>query len=153
MNRKSFYFKDSSEINRDQRMAYTISKLGTFDWVRFNMYSEDDIYKTTPGFYFRFSNGGNLYNKLKECIKEYEGKLSWSMYMSRDTKHQNYIIEPSEVCVAKSTKEYYEYYDVRRILKERYGYICETAIEDIEPLCNHIETWFNLKDAKPKLPD
>lgn len=43
MNRKSFYFKDSSEINRDQKMAYTISKLGTFDWVRFNMYSEDDI--------------------------------------------------------------------------------------------------------------
>ena len=134
-------------------MAYTISKLGIFDWVRFDMYFEDDIYKTTPGFYFRFSNGGDLYSKLQDCIKEYEGKLNWTMYMSKDTRNQNYIIEPNEVYAAKSTNEFYEHYDVRRILKERYSYICEAAIEDIEPLCRHIENWFNLMDAKPKLPN
>lgn len=152
MNRKSFYFKELSEINRTEKMAYTISKLGAFEWVRFNMYFEDNIYILPPGFYFRFENGTELYNKLEECIRAFDGKLNWIMYLSTDTKHKNYIIEPIEVYLAKSTDGFSEHYDVRAVLKDRYNYICETGIEDIDPLCKHIEDWFNLKDARPILP-
>ncbi|MGV6935553.1 hypothetical protein ACWA2B_08540 [Paenibacillus sp. CMM36] len=54
--------------------------------------------------------------------------------------------------MAKSTGEFHEHYNVKEILKDRYSYICETAIQDIEPFCKHIETWFNLEDARPVLP-
>ncbi|TKH39767.1 hypothetical protein C1I59_02785 [Paenibacillus polymyxa] len=152
MQRKSFYFKHSSEIRKNEKLAYTISKLGSFEWVRTVMFFEDDIYKLPPGFFFRFSNGDEIYNQLKECIRSFDGKLSWIMYMSKDTKHKNYIIEPTEVYMAKSTDEFHEHYNVKEILKDRYRYICETAIQDIEPFCKHIETWFNLEDARPVLP-
>ncbi|MDQ0087500.1 hypothetical protein J2T12_000894 [Paenibacillus anaericanus] len=153
MERKSFYFKDSSEINRTEKMAYTISKLGSFEWVRFSMYFEDNIYESPPGFFFRFANGGELYGKLEECIRAFDGKLNWSMYVSNNTRHKNYIIEPTEVCMAKTTEKFYEHYNVGEVLKERYNYICETAIEDIEPLCKHIENWFHLENERPVLPE
>ncbi|WP_019419331.1 hypothetical protein [Paenibacillus sp. OSY-SE] len=152
MQRKSFYLKDSSDIDKTEKMAYTISKLGSFEWVRTTMYFEDDIYKSPPGFFFRFSDGGEVYKQLEECIRSFKGSLNWSIYVSRDTKHKNYIIEPTEVYEAKSTDEFHEHYSVRKILKERYTDICEKAIEDIGPLCIHIENWFHIENASPVLP-
>ncbi len=37
-------------------MAYTLAKLGSYEWNRTEMYNPDRIYERPAGFYFRFHN-------------------------------------------------------------------------------------------------
>ncbi|MEO2256099.1 hypothetical protein ABGV43_04125 [Paenibacillus amylolyticus] len=145
---------DKKDVQLTHLIGYTLSKLRTYEWVRFNMFAREDIYHSTPGLYFRFHNPGDVYNQLAECVASFQkGELQWKLYLSYESRNKNYSLEPYEVFLARSTDEFKEHYDLKRILRERYNEICELGIEDIQTLNDHIEDWFNLENKMPIFPE
>ncbi|WFA84204.1 DUF1871 family protein [Paenibacillus sp. FSL H8-0317] len=134
-------------------IGYTLSKLRTYEWVRYNMFAREDLYHHTPGFYFRFFNPGKMYNELATCIDAFQGELQWKLYLGRETRNHNYSLEPYEVYQARLTDEYKKNYNLKGILGDKYNEICEKGINDIPSLSDHIEDWFNLVNKKPIFPD
>ncbi|WP_179198492.1 MULTISPECIES: hypothetical protein [Paenibacillus] len=53
---KSIYLKSKEEVFMLELMAYTLAKLGSYEWNRTEMYNPDRIYERPAGFYFRFHN-------------------------------------------------------------------------------------------------
>ncbi|WP_310551902.1 hypothetical protein [Paenibacillus glufosinatiresistens] len=152
MAEKSIYFMANGEVEGSKLMAYTISKLGSFEWNRTSMYDPQNIYDRPAGFYFRFHNNYEIYSQLDSCIRAFKGKLEWCINRSNYTRHKNYIIEPVEVYKAKESKEFKNNNNLKVALHDNYKILCEQAIEDIPFLCKHIEDWFNLKSKQPNLP-
>ncbi|MBY0217847.1 hypothetical protein [Paenibacillus illinoisensis] len=149
----NFYTMEKKDVEPSNLVAYSLSKLSTYEWVRYNMYAEEDIYNRVPGFYFRFHNPGELYNKLSECIDAFHGDLKWKLFHGFETRNKNYSIEPYEVYQARLTDEFKENYNLKGILGSKYNELCEKGIKDIPFLSEHIEDWFNLKNKKPILPE
>lgn len=152
MSSKSIYFMENGEVSYPELMAYTISKLGSFEWQRTSMYNPDNIYDRPAGFYFRFHNKNEVYTRLEDCINAFKGILQWCINVSNNTRHKNYIIEPIKVYRAKLSDEYAVNYNLKGILGESYETLCEQAIADIPSLCKHIEMWFELENKRPMLP-
>lgn len=148
----SIYFSENGEVADFELMAYTISKLGSFEWHRTSMYNPSNIYDCPAGFYFRFHDENEVYLQLQKCIHMFKGKLKWGMNISHHTRHRNYIIEPTQVYEAKLSDKYAVSYDLKKVLKDDYESLCEKAILDIPSLCNHIEVWFELEKKRPFLP-
>lgn len=142
------------EIPLTNLISFTLSKLRTYAWVRYNMFAREDIYHNAPGLHFRFHSPGDIYDQLAECIASFQnGELQWKLYLGFMSRNKNYSLEPYEVFLARSTDEFKEQYDLKQILGERYNPICELGIKDIPALNDHIEKWFNLEDKGPILPD
>jgi hypothetical protein len=142
------------DVQLTHLIGYTLSKLRTYEWVKFNMFAKENIYLSTPGLYFRFHSPGQVYNQLAECVASFQqGELQWKLYLSFESRNQNYSLEPYEVFLARSTDEFKEHYDLKRILGERYNKICELGMKDIPALNDHIEKWFQVEDKMPILPD
>ncbi|MBH5320947.1 hypothetical protein I6N90_24485 [Paenibacillus sp. GSMTC-2017] len=152
MKKKSIYLMENDEAEIPELMAYTISKLGSFEWYRTTMYDPNNIYDRPAGFYFRFHNKNELYLQLETCINSFLGKLQWCINVSNNTRHMNYIIEPKLVYEAKLCDEYVISYNLKSILGYNYNTVCEQAIEDIPLLCKHIEEWFDIMSKRPYLP-
>ena len=149
----NIYTMDKKDVDSSNLVAYSLSKLSTYEWVRYNMYAEEDIYNRVPGFHFRFHNAGDLYNELTDCIDAFQGELQWKLYLGLETRNQNYSLEPLEAYQARLTDEYKKNHNLKEILGEKYNEICEKAISDIPSLSDHVENWFNLENRKPILPD
>lgn len=149
----NFYTMHKKEVDSSNLVAYSLAKLSTYEWVRYNMYVEEDIYHRVPGFYFRFRNAGDLYHELIECIDAFQGNLQWKLYPGLETRNQNYTLEPLEAYQARLTDQYKQNLDLKEILDGKYNEICEKAIKNIPALSNHIEKWFHVEDKMPILPD
>lgn len=153
---KSIYMKNKEEVLAPELMAYTLAKLGSYEWNRTEMYNPNRIYEKPAGFYFRFHNADQLYEQLKHCIQHFKGNLEWTIYVSPLTKNQNYVIEPADVHHAKQTEAYQVNLELEEVLQDSYKEICEQAIQDIPLLCNHIEQWFELEHKQlhpPTIPN
>ena len=46
---------NGEEVRYDQFMTYVMSKVSSFVWVRYDMFSEDNIYKYPPVFCWRYT--------------------------------------------------------------------------------------------------
>ncbi|THF74852.1 hypothetical protein [Cohnella fermenti] len=149
---KNIYLMENDEVEYPELMAYTIAKLGSFEWNRTSMYDPKNIFERPAGFYFRFHNQNEIYTELEDCINAFHGKLQWCIHVSADTRHKNYIIEPLKVHDAKLSDEFSESYNLKGILGDNYESFCEQAIEDIPFLCKHIEVWFELENKRPYMP-
>ncbi|MBU5353372.1 hypothetical protein ACN9MH_05130 [Paenibacillus silvae] len=145
---KSIYFKQKEELLPEELMAYTLAKLGSYEWNRTEMYNPNRIYEHPAGFYFRFHNADQVYEQLKPCIEQYKGSLKWTIHVSPTSKNKNYVIEPADVYHAKQTEIYQANLELEEVLQASYKEICELAIQDIPLLCNHVEQWFELEHKK-----
>lgn len=66
--------ESAQHMRESQRLAYTIKKYVQFDWVRYDMYSEGDIYSQIPMLVFRFSpEDEKMYTTIKKGLEGIEG--------------------------------------------------------------------------------
>lgn len=117
---KSIYMKNNEEVLAPELMAYTLAKLGSYEWNRTEMYNSNRIYENPAGFYFRFHNADRLYEQLKHCIQNFKGNLEWTIYVSPVSKNRNYVIEPAYVHHAKQTEAYQVNLELEEVLQDSY---------------------------------
>ena len=129
--------------SEEKRIGRLIQSRLPVEWIRYNMYIKDDIYRNIPMLVFRIQDScsSNLIDKLKECIDSFKGNLSWKLFKDPLSKRGNYLITISEIealhkeCYSGKT----EYNQVEFLGIERYKKCCDDAIQDIPNLAKHIE--------------
>lgn len=112
------------------------------EWMRYNMYIEDDRYRNIPMLVFRVqeSCSENIVDALKECIDNFEGKISWKVFKNPMTRKGNYLLSISELenLYMQSYSEQIQYNQKEFFGAERYKKFCDDAILDIPMLAKHI---------------
>lgn len=112
------------------------------EWMRYNMYIEDDRYRNIPMLVFRVQEScpKNLVDTLKKCIDNFEGKKSWKVFKNPMTKKTNYLLSISELedIYMQSYSEQIQYNQIDYFGTERYKKFCDDAILDIPMLAKHI---------------
>lgn len=112
------------------------------EWMRYNMYIEDDKYRNIPMLVFRVKDScpENLVDNLKDCIDNFNGKLSWKVFKDPLSRKGNYLITISELedlynqCYAGQT----QYNPIYFFGTKKYRKYCDCAIYDIPMLAKHI---------------
>ena len=112
------------------------------EWMRYNMYTENDRYRNIPMLVFRVQEScpENLVDALKECIDNFEGKISWKVFKNPMTRKANYLLSISELedLYMQSYSEQIQYSQIDYFGAERYKKFCDDAILDIPMLAKHI---------------
>lgn len=112
------------------------------EWMRYNMYIEEDKYRNIPMLVFRVQEScpKNLMEKLKNSIDNFKGTVNWKMFKHPLSRKGNYLITIAEL--ENLYREYYvgqvpynqkDYFGI-----ENYERYCECAIQDIPMLAKHI---------------
>ena len=112
------------------------------EWMRYNMYIEDDKYRNIPMLVFRVQEScpENLVDNLKDCIDNFNGKLNWKVFKDPLSRKGNYLITISELedlynqCYEGQT----QYSQIDFFGTEKYRKYCDCAIYDIPMLAKHI---------------
>ena len=112
------------------------------EWMRYNMYTEDDRYRNIPMLVFRVQEScpEDLVDALKKCIDNFEGKISWKVFKNPLTRKDNYLLSISELkdLYMQSYSEQIQYNQIDYFGAERYKKFCDDAILDIPMLAKHI---------------
>jgi len=134
-------------------MAYVIAKIASFAQVRVHMFSEDNIYTRPPIFIWRFTmdTDESVYQKLNNCVSDFQGQVKWAMYGSAITGDPgiNYYIEPE---FFRKIYKQHGYKKMPEILEAEYKEELRKAVEDVVPLAKYIEKEFGVVDSDPILP-
>ena len=112
------------------------------EWMRYNMYIEDDRYRNIPMLVFRLQEScpENLVDTLKECVDNFKGKISWKVFRNPMTRKANYLLSISglEDLYMQSYLEQIQYNQIEYFGIERYKKFCDDAILGIPMLAKHI---------------
>ncbi|MCR4678982.1 MAG: hypothetical protein K5679_09515 [Lachnospiraceae bacterium] len=131
------------ETDKEKLIGKLIYSRIPIEWIRFNMYLEDDVYRNIPMLVFRVQNSCsiNLINRLKECVDTFNGKLNWKLFKNPLSKNGNYIITISEL--ETLYKECYagraEYNPIEFFGMDKYKKYCDYAVQDIPNLAKHLD--------------
>lgn len=131
------------EQNKEKIIGKIISNKFPVEWMRYNMYSSDDIYNNIPMLVFRFSNSSmnERVKELERCVDGFQGINSWKVFRDPLSRKGNYLL--TLAIMEGIRKECYEKginYDEKELLGDRkYRLYCEQAILDIPLLAEHIE--------------
>jgi len=143
---KSFWNKEKHEIPINQLLAYIMAKIKPFEWVRIDMFHEENLFLYPPVFGWRYHNcDGKIYAEIFECIHSFKGNVEWTMYKVT----RNYVIEPNQFHIIRLAEGNQ---NLERVLREGYKDFIEKAIEDVPMLCGYIEDRFDLSNKKPLIP-
>ena len=128
-------------------IGYLIRDSLKIEWMRYNMYREDDIYASAPMLVFRIcvEEKEDKVTYLKKCISDYDGFNRWRLFINPLTNNKNYILSLDVV-----EKMYFDYSEglieelnLKTLVGEtEYKRICETAIQDIPKLKCYLEKSF-----------
>lgn len=116
------------------------------EWIRFNMYYEQDKYQKIPMLVFRVQKSCPevLLAALISCVDKFEGKMKWKVFRDPYTRKENYLLSISELedlytqCYLSKIK----YNQIDFFGAERYKNFCDSAIQDIPMLAKYIEENF-----------
>lgn len=115
-------------------------------WMRYNMFSSEDIYKNIPLLVFRVSNTGidGKMKMLEKCVASFEGKNAWKVFKDPLSRKGNYLLTLAFVeNMRKECQEKKTVYNEQKYLgNDKYKWYCEQAIQDIPLLAKHIEKCF-----------
>lgn len=150
MNR-SVMIKFKKEVEDNELMAYVLSKIASFAWVRIDMYSKENIYERPPMFCWRFtkSTSESIYEKIDNCISCFVGNVEWQMSKGSGKdgeSKRNYTIEPRFI---RDVYKQHGFKKMPEILEAEYKQEMQKAVEDVVSLAKYIEREFGLEDAKP----
>ena len=142
------------EIEDRYYMAYVMSKIASFSWVRYDMFLKDNIYECPPIFCWRYARDidEKVYQKISGCVSSFQGQVKWVMNKSTvmdGSPGRNYMIEPEFI------REIYQKNGINKlpeILEANYKEELQKAIEDVVPLAKHIEIEMGVVDANPIPP-
>lgn len=117
----------------------TLEKYKEIESPAVGLFPVDNIYGRPPYFAFRFKNGTTEdYEKIRKVLLDFVGRERWTMSGKEEFKNQ--LIEPM---VLKDLREKNGQFDKEWLvdkLGQRYFDICDNTVEDIEPLCQWIES-------------
>jgi len=139
------------DVKDSDFMAYVMSKMASFAWVRINMFFKDNIYECPPIFCWRYNKktDDDIYRKISICVSNFQGRLKWAMYKS-DGLHgklgRNYIIEPEFI---REIEKQHGIKKMPEILKSEYKEELQKAVEDVVPLAKFIEKEFGVENSDP----
>ena len=129
--------------NAQKSVAKVICKKIPVDWIRFDMYFQDDIYRTIPMLVFRVkeSCSENMILELIKCVEAFEGKVKWKMFRDPLSKSGNFVltIAKMEDLHNKCNKGQIDYNQKLYFGITTYNKYCECAIEDIPLLAEYID--------------
>ncbi len=112
------------------------------EWMRYNMYIEEDKYRSIPMLVFRLQDScpNYLLDELKECINKFKGEAKWTVYQDPFSRKGNYLITIIELeqLYRKCYVEKIEYNPVDYFGIEKYKSYCDCTIRDIPILAKHI---------------
>lgn len=125
--------------NLNRRLRLTLEKYKEIESPAVGLFPVDNIYGRPPYFAFRFKNGTTEdYEKIRKVLLDFVGHERWTMSGKEEFKNQ--LIEPM---VLKDLREKNGQFDKEWLvdkLGQRYFDICDNTVEDIEPLCQWIES-------------
>ncbi|MCL1981503.1 MAG: hypothetical protein FWG53_00220 [Clostridiales bacterium] len=142
------------EVQEDEFMAYVMSKVSSFAWVRYSMFSEDCIYDYPPIFCWRYikKTDEGVYQRINACVSNFSGHVNWTMFKGSGKdgeSRRNYTIEPEFI------REIDKKHGLRKrpeILESDYKEEVQKAMEDVVALAKHIEKEMGVVDSDPILP-
>ena len=112
------------------------------EWMRYNMYTEEDKYRSIPMLVFRVKDSCPkcLIENLKQCVEGYKGKSNWTMFKDPLSRKGNYLITIFELeeFYQKSNVENIPYNPMDYFGIEKYKVYCDSAIYDIPMLAKVI---------------
>ena len=117
------------------------------EWMRYNMFSSDNIYKNIPILVFRLneSDMDDQVKKLEDSVESFEGKNKWKVFKDPLSRKGNYLL--TLALMENFRKECYEknvvYNEKQYLGNDRYKLYCEQAIQDIPLLAEHIKSALN----------
>lgn len=131
------------EQNKETIIGKIISNKLPVEWMRYNMYLTDDIYRNIPMLVFRLgkSSMNEHVKELEKCVNGFQGINSWKVFRDPLSRKGNYLLTIAIIesirkeCYEKGT----EYNEKKYLGDERYKSYCEQAILDIPLLAEHIE--------------
>ena len=134
------------EESNGKGIGKLISGFIPIEWMRYNMYIEEDRYRNIPMLVFRVHDScpKELVDDLKGCVDTFKGKLNWKLFKDPLSKRGNYVITIAEMeTFHKECFERKVHYDqIKYFGKERYEKYCNDAIHDIPNLSKHIYKTF-----------
>lgn len=146
---RSPWDEDESSVSTELLMARTLSKIKPLEWARLIMYHKENPYGRSPMFSWRFYNPDDeTYDKLIKCVESFKGNVEWIVYKSQTSRHNNYSIEPRIFFQLKLARNKPGPF----VVEPEYREVCLMAIDDIKPLCKHIQETFGVTDSQPYNP-
>ena len=128
--------------NQEKCIGRLIHSRIPIEWMRYNMYIEDDRYRNIPMLVFRVQDScsSNIIDSLKECVDTFKGNRKWKLFKDPLSRKGNYLITISELEVLhKECCEGRVQYNQRDFFgAEKYKEYCDDAIQDIPMLAKHI---------------
>lgn len=129
--------------NIEKCVAMTICKKLPIEWMRFNMYVEEDIYRNIPVLVFRVEENcsTNIINNLIRCVEEFDGAVKWKVFKDPLSKNKNYMLAISELEMMRNAyREKRKVYNEKEYFGiEKYMEYCECAVDDIPILAKYID--------------
>ena len=132
--------------NMEKVIGKTIHNILSIEWMRYNMFSENDIYKNIPMLVFRVNEIESKEEliKLGKCVADFNGNISWKLFCDSLSEKGKYLLtidaieEVREACFQKKLM-----YNEREYFGEEiYKLYCEQAVKDIPFLAVHISNCF-----------
>lgn len=134
------------EQNTEKIIGKIIYNKLPIEWMRYNMFSIDDIFRNIPMLVFRLSksNMNDRVKELEKCVEGFQGNISWKVFKDPLSRKGNYLLT---IAIMESIrKECYEketdYNEKEYLGDTRYRLYCEQAILDIPLLAGHIDKNF-----------
>lgn len=134
------------EQNIEKIIGKTIHNILSVEWMRYNMFSTNDIYKNIPMLVFRVNetNSKEQLIKLEKCISDFKGTISWKLFKDPLSKKGNYLLTIAiiETVRKECRKKNFTYNAIEYLGEEMYKLYCEQAVQDIPLLAEYISNCF-----------
>lgn len=131
------------EEKMEKCIGKIVQKIFPIEWMRVDMYSSQNIYKTIPMLVFRVKENSSvdLIEKLETCIYNFQGRMSWKLFKDPLSRNGNYLLTIVELqkLHMQCYESQIEYNQKKYFGIEKFKLYCEYAIEDIPLLAEYIE--------------
>lgn len=96
------------EQNKETIIGKIISNKLPVEWMRYNMYLTDDIYRNIPMLVFRLgkSSMNEHVKELEKCVNGFQGINSWKVFRDPLSRKGNYLL--TIAIIESICKECYE---------------------------------------------
>lgn len=130
------------EKNQEKIIGKIVHNILSIEWMRYNMFSTNDIYRNVPMLVFRLEESAPMENlkKLESCVRNFKGEKRWQLFQDPLSKKGNYLLTISIIkdIRVECYKKNIIYNEKEYLGDENYKICCRQAVQDIPLLAEHI---------------
>lgn len=131
------------EWNEEKIIGKIIHNRFPIEWMRYNMFYSENIYRNIPLLVFRLREEelGKQLEGLQNCIASFKGETEWKVFKDPLSQKGNYLLTLAimEDFRRKCHEKGMDYNEQEFLGSEKYKSCCEEAVHDIPLLAKHIE--------------